>query len=153
MAERTASDIMRTPPVTVRAGADLRTAAHLMLEHGVGSLLVVDPEGRLTGILTDSDFSAKEGGVPFSTLRLPQLLGRWVGGDDPEEIYEEAGEMTVGELMTAPVHTVAEEEPVRRVLEVMLERDVKHVPVVRDGEPVGMVTRHDLLRLLVETGS
>lgn len=147
--ERRARDIMRTPPVNVRAGSDLETAARLMLDHRVGSLLVVGEDGRLTGIVTDSDFSAKEGGIPFSTLRLPRLLGHWIGVEGPEPIYEEARGMSVDEVMSSPVHTVEEDDPVARVLEVMLERDVKHVPVVRGGEPVGMITRHDLLRLVV----
>lgn len=144
-------DIMTPSPVTIRADASLASAAELMLDRGIGSLPVVDEDGRLVGIITDSDFGAREAGVPFSTFRAPQVLGSWIGKEGVEKAYEAARSRRVEEIMSAPVHTVDEEGTLEDVLLTMLRHDIKHVPVVRDGRPVGMVARHDLLKLLLET--
>lgn len=148
MIEQTAKDIMSAPAVTVGPDTSMEEAAGIMLEEDLGSLLVVDDRGQLVGIVTDSDFSAREAGVPFSAFRAPQLLGRWLGKEGVSEIFEEARERPVAEIMTGRVHTVEEDDSLRTILDVMLEHDVKHVPVVGPEGPVGMVARHDLLRLL-----
>lgn len=149
MEEKTARDIMTAPAVTVEREASLQDAADRMLERSVGSLVVVDGDGKAVGILTDSDFSAKPAFVPFSTFRSRKLLGEWLGKEDAEQIYERARSRRVEEIMSSPPHAVELEDPVDQVLDVMMERDIKHVPVL-DGEdrPAGMVARHDLLKLL-----
>lgn len=147
MEQTRASEIMSEPARCVEADLKLHEAAGVMLEEGLGSLVVVDGEDRPVGILTDSDFSSREAGVPFSTFRAPNLLGRWIGEERVEQIYEEARRRTVGEIMSAPVRTVEADATVKDVLEVMLRHDIKHVPVLRDGKTAGMVARHDLLRM------
>lgn len=149
MENRTARDIMTSPAITVSGDTNLEEAAETMLDREVGSLVVVDDSGKAVGIVTDSDFSAKSAFVPFSTFRSRKLLGEWLGKDDAERIYERARNMDVREIMSAPVHCVELDDAVDRVLEIMLDRDVKHVPVLDDaGRPVGMVARHDLLKML-----
>lgn len=140
--------ILSRPPVTVTEDTDLATAAELMLQRGIGSVLVVAEDGRLVGIVTDSDFSPRDVRIPFSTFKLPQVLGHWMGKEGAERIYREARRRRVREIMSRPVVAVEEEDSVEKVLDLMLRRDIKHVPVVRDGRPVGMVARHDLLKLL-----
>jgi signal-transduction protein with cAMP-binding, CBS, and nucleotidyltransferase domain len=51
--------------------------------------------------------------------------------------------------MTTPVHTVTEDVPLSEVVEMMEARQVKRLPVVRDGRVVGIVSRANLLRALV----
>jgi CBS domain-containing protein len=50
--------------------------------------------------------------------------------------------------MSGRVHTAEESEEVGAVVHRMLQRNLKHVPVVRDGKPVRMLARHDLLKLI-----
>lgn len=144
------ASIMSAPALTVPVTATLAEAAETMLERRVGSLLCTDPDGRLVGILTDSDFATRNVGIPFSTFRTPQLLGRWLGEDTVERIYAEARRRRVEEVMSAPVHAVGEDAGVEDVLALMLRHNIKHVPVVRNGYPVGMVSRHDLLKFLLD---
>ncbi|MBW6393889.1 CBS domain-containing protein [Thermus sp. PS18] len=143
-----AKDAMTSPVVSVLPDTSLAEVARLMLGKGIGSVLVVDKEGRLMGIVTESDF-LKERGVPFSTFRAPMLLGRFLGSDGLEAILAEARSTRVEEIMSSPVHAVGPEEPLPRVLELMLAYDINHVPVVDgEGKPLGIITRFDLLRLL-----
>lgn len=141
--------IMTRPPITVTPETSLADAAEIMLDRGVGSLIVVDAGGELVGIVTDSDFAARRAGIPFSTLHRPQVLGEWLGEEGVERVFREARRRTVGEVMSAHVHAVGSDDTVERVLHLMLDRNIKHVPIVDDGRPVGMVARHDLLKMLM----
>lgn len=147
----TAQDVMSAPPHTVTESTDLASAAHLMLERRIGCVLVVDQTGRLTGIVTESDYTAKEKGIPFSTLTCPQVFGEWVGSDTINRIYEAARSRAVAEILSSPVYTVEPTTPIDQVLTTMLDRRVKHVPVTSDGMPVGVITPHDMLRLMHST--
>ncbi|MEZ0348861.1 MAG: CBS domain-containing protein [Thermus sp.] len=143
-----AKDVMVSPVVSVPLGATLDQVARLMVERRIGSVLVVDGQGKLVGVVTETDF-LKERGIPFSTYRAPMLLGRFLDGAGIERILEEARTTRVEEIMTAPVHAVGPEEPLGRVLDLMLTYDINHVPVVDEGgKPVGIISRFDLLRLL-----
>lgn len=148
MEELTAADIMSSPARSVDGSTTLAEAADLMLGESIGSLLVLDEDGALQGIVTDSDFGSSEARVPFSTFKATTLLDRWVGEEGVEKIYEEARRRTVEEIMTSPVHTVQVDTPLRELLDLMFRRDVKHVPVLRGREPAGVVARHDLLKVL-----
>lgn len=152
MKTQTVRDIMTAPAVTVTREISLEDAAETMLDREIGSLVVVDGSGKAVGIVTDSDFGARPARVPFSTFRSRKLLDKWLGKENAEEIYEEARATTVGEIMRSPLRTVELEASIDRVLEVMLDHDVKHVPVVDDGgRAVGMVARHDLLKMLAKS--
>jgi CBS domain-containing protein len=55
---------------------------------------------------------------------------------------------TVGEIMTSEVISVAEATPIERIAALMAEKKIKRVPVVADGDRVGMVSRADIVRAL-----
>lgn len=140
---------MAQPVLTVPENTSLEQIAALMLQHHVGCVPVVNAGGELCGIITESDFAAREKGVPFSTFRAPQVLGKWLTDDGIERVYELARKMVAREIMKTTVITLAEEEPIERAVELMLRHDINRIPVVRDRVPVGVVSRHDLLKLLL----
>lgn len=141
-------DIMSAPVVTVGTDTNLEEVARLMLDRQIGAVPVVGPDGRLVGIVTESDFSAKERPVPFSFLRLPSVLGHWLP-DAVEEVYEAARAVKAAEIMTRNAVTVSEDDLLKEAIRRMCEHDVHRLPVVRGRVPVGMITRHDLLRLML----
>jgi len=152
MKEHVARDIMTSPAVTVSRTATLEEAAGKMLDREIGSLVVVEESGKAVGIVTDSDFSAKPALIPFSTFRSRKLLGEWLGKENAQQIYEEARARSVDEIMRAPLCSVSLDDSIDRVLEVMLDHGIKHVPVLDEGgRPVGMIARHDLLKMLAST--
>lgn len=139
---------MSHPPITVPTDANLEMAARAMLDRAVGCLPVVDTDGRLVGIVTESDFTAKRGRVPFSTFEAPKLFGEWLGSAAVEKLYHVARTHAVTTIMSQPVHTVGEDDGLEQVLELMLKHRIKHIVVLREGRPVGVLARHDMLRLL-----
>lgn len=142
------NEIMASPAITVGESTSLEDVARLMLDKGIGCVPVVDEEGKIAGIVTEASFAAKSKGIPFSTFRAPQLLGRWLSDTSVANIYAEARQTPVSEIMVKNVVTIEEDDSVNRAVELMLEHDINRVPVVRDGRPIGIVARHDLLRLM-----
>jgi CBS domain-containing protein len=110
------------PPVTVGPAATLGDAVRLMMDRGVGALLVVSPSGRLLGILTERDFLTKVAGEPDFPAR------------------------PVGAFMTADPETVAPTDPLALALQRMDVGGYRHLPVVEGGMPVGVVSVRDVLR-------
>ncbi len=143
-------EIMTQPVVTVREDTTLEQLARVMLERRIGGVPVVDAQGRLSGIVTEADFAGKEEHFSFSTFRWLEVLGRSLESEKIEQIYRQARTRLAREIMTADVITVRENDPVEQVVRQMVENGVHLVPVVRDGVPVGIVSRHDLLRMIVQ---
>jgi CBS domain-containing protein len=142
-------EIMSQPPIMAHEETPLEEVARTMLDHEIGGVPVVNDQGMLRGIITESDFAAKEKGFPFSTFRAPQVLGHWMSEEDVERIYEAARQMKAREIMTRRVVTLTEDDSVNEAVELMLRHNINRIPVVRDGVVVGIVARHDLLRLMI----
>lgn len=144
------SEIMAKPPIVVTEETTLAEVARTMLDHHIGCVLVINREGRLCGIITESDFAAKSKCVPFSTFAAPQLFNRWLSPQNLEQMYAEARSIPAKQIMTEPVKAVEDSASVHDVVAHMLHHDVNRVPVVRDGVPVGVVARHDLLKMMLD---
>jgi CBS domain-containing protein len=143
------SEIMSHPVITVREEATLEEVARIMLDHKFGSVPVVDEQGTMIGLITESDFAAKGKGIPFTTFELPQVFGHWMGKSGVEQMYERAREISAADTMTRDVITVEEAATIEEVLELMLRYDLNRIPVLRDKVLVGIVARYDLLKLML----
>jgi len=144
----TASELMTEPVVMVRRDTSLAEVARTMVDRRVGCVAVVDKRGKLCGVITQTDFSPDEHGAHFSTEALLQTFCRKGAPDTAERARKQAHEVAAKDVMTTELITAAEDCPVEEVARVMLRYDVEHVPVVRGGVPVGMVARHDFLRMI-----
>lgn len=142
-------EIMSRPARTVQQDTSLEEVARIMLDNCIGCVPVLDDMGKLVGIITESDFAAKERGLPFSTFHAPQVLGEWLPDQGVERIYDAARNRRAEEIMSCDVVTVLEDDSVEKAVKLMLDHDFNRLPVVRDDKPVGVVARHDLLRLML----
>ncbi|HML04091.1 MAG TPA: CBS domain-containing protein [Candidatus Bathyarchaeia archaeon] len=116
------SKIMIEDVVTIRPSATVRQAAELMNLHEIGCLLVVDQE-KPVGIITERD-----------------ILKRVICRSKPSQ------KTKVGDLMSKPLITASSHMHAGEAAKLMLERNVKKLPVVEGGRLVGLVTITDLLR-------
>ncbi len=144
------SEIMTKPVFTIDEDRTLEEVAQKMLNNKVGGLPVVDNGGKIVGMVTESDFSAKEHAIPFSRQYAPQLFGEWMSKEGIDEAYKAARSIQVKEIMSSPAITIEEDETVAEAVRKMLERSVHRIPVVRDSVPVGIISRHDLLKMVVQ---
>ncbi|MCK6386260.1 MAG: CBS domain-containing protein [Zoogloea sp.] len=106
------------PDTTVRA------AAVAMAGQSVGSIMIVDETGRLIGLFTERDV-------------LNRVVAR---GLDPETTL-------LASVMTDKLQTATPDKPLGHALHLMFEGGFRHVPVVEDGRPVGMVSARNALGL------
>lgn len=142
--------IMRRPVIVMSEEDTLEEAARVMLENNLRGVPVVNSAGKLSGFLSVSDFLAKDARIPFTRYSALQIFGKWLAHTGMEKNYEEAREMPIKEVMSTRVFSVTEDEPLEKVVELMVGRELNRIPVVRDGVPVGIVARFDFLRLMLQ---
>ncbi len=143
-----ARDLMTQPVVTVRLETSLAEVAKTMVECRVGCVPVVDAHGQLHGIITQTDFGDTEKGSPFSMEAVLHTFSRPLSHDEIQCVRDEARKTTAKEIMITEVITGVEDTSVEELARQMLRYDIDHIPVIYDGMPVGIVARHDFLRLL-----
>ncbi len=144
-----AKDIMSSPALTIGKDESVAAAAKLMLEKNVGALPVVGADGKYLGMVTERTLIPHEENAPFLHRPVLVYMGQFVGRDEEiEQAIAEAKSKNVSELMSKRVPTVAENTPVSELAAKMIHQNVHHLPVLRDGRVVGIVSRHDLLRVM-----
>lgn len=133
-------DVMSEHVVTVGPETPLKTAAALMLEHGVSGVPVVADE-HVVGVLSETDVLFKERTAPER-----QGLVDWVlhYGEDPPAAKLAA--RTAGEAMTSPAVTVSPGRSVSDAAALLLDLGIDRLPVVQGDLLVGIVTRSDFVR-------
>lgn len=144
-------DVMVSPVITMTADTPLAEIANTMLECQIGAVVIVDSGGQLTGIVTESTLTCDRPQRGAGRQQRLTLFGQSLAHDGIERIYAASKTLTARQVMTSPVHTATEDEPISHVVARMIAHDINRVPVVRDGLPVGIVARSDLLKLLAHT--
>jgi CBS domain-containing protein len=144
-----ARELMMQPVATVRPSATLAEVIRVMLDRRIGCVPVVDERGKLCGIVTESNFADKVRCVLVSTAVVPHLFDAAMPRGAAARVREAARTTLVKEVMTAPVVTVEEGTHAEAVACLLDRHGFDHVVVVRDGTPVGIVSRHDFLRLMI----
>ncbi len=129
------ADIMTANPVTVTPRNAIRTAINLMREGGFRRLPVVD-RGKLVGIITDRDLR-RAANSPYVVRE------KWYDNFVLDHIE-------VGTCMTADPVTVTPGTTVAEAARLMRDHKIGGLPVVADGQLVGIVTETDLLNFLIE---
>lgn len=144
-----AREIMTRPVITVTPDTTVETVAHLLTDRRIGGVPVVDPANRVIGIVTESDLFLKEKGIPFSAVKLPMLFNQWVDPAQLADIFAGAKKHTAADVMTREVYCVKADDQAGHVAWLMAQRNLKRVPVLHEGVLVGIITRADLIRILV----
>lgn len=142
-------EIMETDLITVRPDMSIREVAALMYEHELSALPVVGKDGKIVGIVSESDLIHR-----LARPHLPphiELLGGIIYFENPFEMKKDLDRLTavcVSQIMTEDVTTVSPDAEVEDAATIMLENDFNGLPVVEDEKIIGIVTRHDLLLAL-----
>jgi CBS domain-containing protein len=148
VAKLTARDLMTREPATVQEDTRMAGVAAVMLEHNTGCVLVTAVDGRPRGLITESDFVVKEGTLPFSWERQPQLFGEPVSLPRVDDAYSRGRWLTAGEVMSPIDVSVRPETSIVEVVRLMFRRHVEYVPVIANSRVAGIISRRDLLRLV-----
>ena len=146
-------DVMTTDVLTLRAEQTIDEAVGLLGDRGISGAPVVDDDGRLVGLLDDTDLLLSEARLHAPTTI--ELLGAYIPLPGDAHRYDEqlrqALAQTVGDAMDDhdDVAVVGPDDPVGRAATYIVDRGVSRVPVVDDERRVvGIVTRGDLVAML-----
>jgi len=115
-------DTVKRVPEMIPSGGSIRRAATLMVQHGIGSLLVTDPYGEAVGIVTDKD--------------LRRAVSEGEDYNAPIEF-----------IMSSPVATINHHDLCFDALLKMMAAQIHHLAVKRQGKIVGIITSHDIMLL------
>jgi CBS domain-containing protein len=113
--------------VTVKPGDTIAEAAKLLKKENIGAVLVSGPDGELVGILSERDI------VRAMPEHGPDLFA-----------------MTVEQLMTRKVVTCNSENRVHELMKQMTTGHFRHMPVVDDGNLVGIISIGDVVKSRLE---
>lgn len=108
-----------TPQTTVYS------ALELMAEKNIGAVLVLDDQ-KLTGIFSERDYARK--GI---------LLGR------------ASKDTLIADVMTSKVITVDVEQKIEECMQIMSEKHIRHLPVTRDGQLIGIISINDIVSAII----
>lgn len=118
-------DSKGTEIISITEEASVLDAIKIMAKRSIGSLLVME-DGELKGIVTERDYARKV-----------IVKGR------------SSKSTQVGEIMTADVCTATTQQTVNDCMTVMTERRIRHLPVVEDGEVLGLISIGDLVQAII----
>jgi CBS domain-containing protein len=108
--------------LTVDPDQSVAEAAEKMRSHNIGCLVVIGQAERIVGILTERDIISKVVAV---------------GGD--------AKDVLVAEVMTRKIVACSLDTPLSRAQQIMAQHGIRHLPIVENGRPVGMISSRDML--------
>ncbi|HVG78150.1 MAG: CBS domain-containing protein [Candidatus Rokuibacteriota bacterium] len=108
--------------VTIRPEQSIRDALRVLADHNIGALVAIDPSRRPVGILSERD-------VVRAAVRDEAVFG-----------------LTVSQLMTRDVIVGAPGDDLAAVGQTMIQRRIRHLPVVEGGKLIGMVSIGDVVK-------
>jgi len=129
-------ELMTTPAVTVGPETSLKQAVRLLDEHRITAMPVVDGYGALVGGVSEADVLRDT--VPIDRRAYELLV----------EITAPTVHLVVTDVMTHLPISVSPDDDVARAVELLVDTQVKSLPVVEFGRVVGMLSRRDVIAVL-----
>jgi CBS domain-containing protein len=141
-----AQDVMVRDVVTVGPGTDVVEAIKLLSEHDISALPVVDEDHHLVGVLSEADLITREeiGAEPHHSWWVETLMP---ASKLAEEFAKSHGKK-VSEVMSTEVITADEETDIAEIAALLERHRIKRIPIIHQGELVGIVSRSNLIQAL-----
>jgi CBS-domain-containing membrane protein len=138
----TVKNIMTTQVVAVHASTSFKEMAARLRQERVSAFPVVDDDGTVVGVVSETDLLPKETLDAGWAAGIPEMTSRVLNQGDQEK----AESVTAADLMTKPAVTAAPEDTVEHAARLMYTHRVKRLPVTdAAGRLVGIISRADVL--------
>lgn len=147
-----AKDIMTTRMITLTPDTHITDAARILLENRINGAPVIDGEGKLRGILCQSDLIAQQKRLPVpSVFTLLDSLIPLTSQKSIERDIKKIAATTVSEAMTEDIASVHPDTSLEEIATLMVEKKFHTLPVIDRGRLVGVIGKEDILRTLLPT--
>jgi len=150
-----AMDVMTTNVITVEPDTAVQELATLLSDRGISGVPVLDRDNRLVGVVSEGDLlhRAETGTERRTQRRRSRWLDNFASDQEAARDYVKAHGRTVREIMTRDVISVSDTTELADIATLLETRRIRRVPVVRDGQLVGIISRANLVRALAMTKS
>lgn len=127
---------MTERPVTVTEDTSVSRALELMKRENIRRFPVLNEEGKLVGIVLEKDllYAAPSPATTLSVFEIHKLLAQ----------------ITVGDVMAREVITIDENTPLEEAARIMADNNIGGLPVMKNGELVGIITETDIFKVFLE---
>ena len=143
----TAKDIMTKNVTTVGAATTIEELARILMEHKISGVPVVDDNENLIGIVTENDLISRDKRLHIPTVM--RLFDAFIVLESQSKVEKEIKRMTaitVNDIYTKEVITVAEDTPVQDIATIMSKKRVHLIPVVEGKKILGIIGKIDLIK-------
>ena len=148
---KTVNDIMTREVVTVNQDLAVEKLAEVLWENRISGAPVVDSDGNVVAVVTESDLidQAKKVHIPTMISILDSVIMLEKADKIEKEIRKMTG-TTVKEICSSELVTVSPETTIEEVATIMAEKGVHTLPVMADDKLVGVIGKADVIRTLAK---
>ena len=147
---KTVAEVMTADPITVSPQTSLQEAIQILAEKKVGGLPVVDEQGTLVGVISETDLTWQATGVdaPPYVMFLDSVIYLQNPLKHNEEVHKALGQTVEDAMSDRPV-TIKADRLVREAAKLMHEKKLRRLPVVDEqSKLVGIITQGDVIRMM-----
>ena len=144
-----ASEIMTRDVITVSLETSVQQLAQILASNGISGAPVVDRDGLLLGIVTESDLIDQNKKVHIPTV--VSILDSFFFLENPDKMEQEMRKMagaTVADIYSSPAFTVSEDTPIDEIATIMSEKNIHSLPVVTGGQLRGIIGKKDIIKTI-----
>ncbi len=142
----TAKDVMTREVVTVKPDTSVQDIAQLLYSQRISGVPVLDADDKVVGMVSEGDLMGHVGAVGDAPPKRSWWLRLMGGTPDTAENYTRSHGRTAQDVMSRKVISVTDETPLAEIARLLEKNRIKRVPVMANGELVGLISRANLLR-------
>lgn len=149
---KTVAEVMTPNPITVKPQTPLSEAIKIIAQKRISGLPVVDDNGNLVGVLSETDLMWQESGadMPPYFMFLDSVIYLENPARYEKELHKALGQ-TVGEVMSDKPVTIKPNQLLPQAARLLHEKNIRRLPVVdEDGQVIGILTSGDIIRTMAE---
>jgi CBS domain-containing protein len=145
-----AMDVMVRDVITIGPDDSIADAAKLIADNDVSALPVVDHDGHLVGIISEGDLMNRE--EIGASIHHPWWIEAVTPAATLAAEFAKSHGKRVAEVMSEDVITATEDMSLSEIAALLERNRIKRIPIVRDGELVGIVSRSNLVQAIASNG-
>jgi CBS domain-containing protein len=141
-----AADVMVSDVITIGPEESVAEAARLMALNDVSALPVIDDDERLVGIISEADLMRRE--EIGTEVQRPWWIEAMTPATKLAAEFAKSHSKRVEDLMSRDLITATEDTPLSEIAALLERHRIKRIPITRDGDLVGIVSRANLIQAL-----